>query len=90
MVCDKCVGVLYQLADEIQLKHEDECPNKWREDTFLLSMAVDAHLAWNVRPYPRNGKLNPEIHQRLWDGEITQEQAQYENESMMVNGDLPS
>ena len=83
MVCDKCYPMMYQIADEIQLKHEDGCLNKWREDLILVALG-DSGIYFNRKPYPRvsQARLNPDIHQKLMDGEITQEQAQYQNEAL--------
>jgi len=82
-VCDECSGgwFIILVTGERQLQHQDNCPYKWREDTFLIEL----HLALSAKNpkaykgtkaiYPKKAKLNPIIYDMLCDGKIDEARA---------------
>jgi len=78
VVCDECHGgrMAYLPSGEIQLEHQDNCPYKYREDTFLISLAQELHDKNPDGPtgmgvYP-DVKLNPIVYDLLCAGYFTE------------------
>lgn len=80
VVCDECHGgrMAYLPSGEIQVEHQPGCPNKWREDTFLIDL-VEGMIQKNpdnnaiaMGKYP-DVKLNPEVYDLLCNGYFTKD-----------------
>ena len=62
------------------MKHHDLCPHKWREDSFLIQLALQTNCP--MVPYP-DVPLNPIIYDLLCAGYFTE----YRNKTFAKNGE---
>lgn len=92
VVCDECFGGWFIIlpTGERQLQHQDNCPYKYREDTFLIEL----HLALSAKNpkaykgtkaiYPKEAKLNPIIYDLLCAGKLTYERSNKINHNFQL------
>ena len=71
VVCDECFGgvLVFLPTGERQLQHHDNCPHKWREDSFLIQLSLGLPSG-KYMPYP-DVKLNPIIYDMLCNNQFT-------------------